>query len=368
MTSPSTNRAATMLIESFDDGIPLPIYHISELYEDGQYRRIRMPDLQLQLVEDLLVRIGWVVSPGTMEQYTPYIRNYFSLAADSDRDPFRLSTLRDWIYALAYPRLRYLADVADGAEPEPPRHQPGLGKSSLQVAIAAITQAWAVNNLQAPSDYAPWRKWLRGLMRRLRQEQDRKAAILREDLLHIIHGCDQNPNRLTGLRDRAMLLLGWSAALRRSEIGAVLVDHVYEANGRWFCHVPKSKTDQMGAGFMVPLYAARDPLLDPIMSWHRWITAAGLHTGPAFRAITAKGTITSERGLTPQAIGVILKRYCFKQNISAHSLRIGYITQAKMDGFENWRVRKISRHQSDKMVDAYTRPDQHHREGPGSLV
>lgn len=351
------------------DGLPSPVYRLEELYEDvGSYRNIRMAPDTFQEVDEIIHKISWTVSLNTLNQYIPYIRNFFALAASSGRDPYALRTLRDWIYTFAYPRMKYLAGVEAGATKEKPRQEPGLGKGTLTVAISAIAQAWAVSGRQAPNDHASWRKWLRGLYRRLRQPKDRKAALLRDDILHMIHGCQDHPNTLVGMRNQALILLGWSAALRKSEIGAVQVQHFVENNGRWFCNIPHSKTDQNAVGYLIPLYAARNALLDPILAWHRWIDAAQLTTGPAFRAIDAKGRVVGKRGLSHQAISNIIQAYTLKPNVSAHSLRIGYCSQAKMDGFENWRVMLVSRHKSEKMVDEYTRPDFVHAEGPGSLL
>jgi len=352
-----------------DEDLVAPIYLIGDLYEDdGDKRTVGMPHDVLVSVNDTLEKVGWSVSDGTMHQYAPYIRNYFALAAHTCRDPYHLQTLRDWIYALAYPRLEYLRSVGNGLHAEKPRHEPGLGKGSLVVATAAIGQAWAVSGRQSPSDYASWRKWIQGLFRRLRQPKDRKAALLRDDILHMVRACENHPYSLVGLRNKALILLGWSAALRCSEIGAIQTDHVVERNGNWFCRIPKSKTDQAGEGYLVPLYGARDPRLDPLLAWRRWIEDSRISSGYAFRSISAHGKLAIEKGLSHQGIADIIKAYTSKPNVSAHSLRIGYITQAKLDGHENWRVRRVSRHQSDAMIDVYTRPDRYFEEGPGSLL
>lgn len=347
--------------------LPSPVYHLTDLYEDEGFRVVKLAGRAMAEVDEILQRITWSVAASTAAQYTPYIRNYFSLAQSGGRDPYALPTLVDWIYALAYPRLRYLEGLGLGVPPLPARHQPGLGRGTLTVAVAAVTQAWATMGHQAPSDHAPWRQWLRGLRRRLRQELDRKGPLLRSDLQLILHAVEECPNPLTRARDRALILIGWSAALRAGELGAMKISDIVERHGQWFLTVASSKTDQMGAGSSIPLYPAREPGLDPLHAWQRWLRESGLHEGPAFPSISRSGTF-GRKGLSKQAIGDMIKRYSPKRGISGHSLRIGYITQAKMDGHENWRVRLITRHRSDHMVDAYTRPDHAYREGPGSLL
>lgn len=372
--------------------LPVPAYPLSSVYvvddEDSgvRHRQLSLPIDWSYELEELLKLLSWTTAPNTIAAYRPAIQHFWHFCAEHQLDRYDLASLRDFIYLVSFPRLVYLQAVAKGAPPDPPRAQPGVGRASVQSIIAAVSATFAARNLPLPSHSSAWCLWLRGLMRRLRQPKDKKDAILVEDLQRAVHLAREHKhkNPLIGLRDAALLLLGWNAALRRSEIAAVDVRHVRRdeterplpqeladsgatASG-WHLLIPASKTDQLGRGYEVPLYAAErlGPDMDVLVAWRRWIDAAKLTSGPAFRAFTAKGEMT-DHSMSERAIASLCKSYAIG-NISAHSLRAGWVTQAVIDGRDNYQIREVSRHTSDHMVLEYTRIRQRRRRGPGSLL
>ena len=359
---------AAALAKPATEALPLPAHDLSLVYQgDHRLRALDLPpDLDAQFIE-LMQRIGWSVSTKTADDYRPIIRNYWHFCMGAGVERYRNQSLCDYLYLLAYPRLLYLQHVAGGGAADARGHQPGLGKSSIRTAVAAIGKSFEVTNRPAPNNSPEWRSWLKGLLRRLKQEKDRKDPIIRDDLLRAVDLARQHRNPLIGLRDAALLLLGWSCALRRSEIVQVDLEHIRKSEVGWTLWIPKSKTDQDGNGYPKPLYRAENLAYDAIRACHQWCEAAGIATGTLFRPVDRYGTVSHER-LTTRSVANLLKSYSIRHNVSGHSLRVGYVTQAALDGKNNLATRIVTGHTSDAMLIEYQRIIDHQRQGPGSLL
>jgi integrase len=288
--------------------------------------------------------------------YAIYIRAWWSLCERQQRPIDDLELLRGW-----------LSGMASGPHAWSP--------STLRVALAAISSLWTAIGRAEPLADGPTRQWfLRTLMRRIAVPPRRKAPVLRPDLARAIdtarrHAADPHPyQRLAGLRDHALLLLGWSCALRRSELAAIEVGHLaVGADGGWTLLIPASKTDRRRQGQQIPLYPSRQAHLDPVRAVQSWCRAADIRSGPVFRRISRQGAV-AERGLDPASVGWILKGYDLGRDVSAHSLRSGFVTQARLDDVATHRIKVVTRHRSDRMIDVYTRQIDIRRQGPGPLL
>jgi integrase len=101
------------------------------------------------------------------------------------------------------------------------------------------------------------------------------------------------PEDLRGLRDRALLLLGFSGALRRSDLVALDISDLEETAEGLHVRIRCSKTDQEGAGDFVSIpHGSR---LRPVAAVKVWLEAAGITAGPIFRSIKKGGLVTPER-------------------------------------------------------------------------
>ena len=135
---------------------------------------------------------------------------------------------------------------------------------------------------------------------------------------------------LAGLRDQALLLLGFAAALRRSELVALDVEHLAFTTARGLLvTIASSKTDQerAGATVAVPYARARNNRC-AVRALRAWLQAAGIHRGPVFRRMRRGDTLSAER-LTDQSVALIIKRRAKAaglgpEQLSGHSLRAGY--------------------------------------------
>lgn len=135
---------------------------------------------------------------------------------------------------------------------------------------------------------------------------------------------------LKGLRDRAVLLLGFAGAFRRSELVALNVEDLEFCNDGIRVTIRKSKTDQEGLGATIAV--ALGSIACPVQAVRTWLETASISSGPIFRPVTRKRTISSRR-LSGRAVADLVKKYAQDAGLKAgdfsgHSLRSGFLTSA----------------------------------------
>lgn len=145
--------------------------------------------------------------------------------------------------------------------------------------------------------------------------------------------CRACPNdTLAGLRDRALLLLGFAVAARRSEIAALHVSDVDQVEEGLLVRVRYGKR---GAREVAVPYGS-NPLTCPVRAWRAWLAASGLVEGPAFLRIDRHDNL-KERGLSGQAVGDVVTRVAERAGLdgrTAHGLRSGLATEARRAGHD----------------------------------
>jgi integrase len=164
---------------------------------------------------------------------------------------------------------------------------------------------------------------------------------------------------LRGTRYRALLLLGFSGTFRRSELAALKVEDVTEAAQGLDLRIRRSKTDQEGLGQSVSIPKASNPWCCPLQALREWQEQAGISEGPLFRRL-GKGGRVFEQAISPHSIAQMVKRYAASgrlqaEEISAHSLRAGWITSAAEKGASVFKLREVSRHKSLEVLADYVR-------------
>src|ERR1700747_993241 len=138
------------------------------------------------------------------------------------------------------------------------------------------------------------------------------------------------PAKLAGLRDRALLLIGFGGALRRSELVALDVADLEETETGLLVTIRGSKTDQDRGGVTIAI--ARGDVACPVKALRAWLNAADIEAGPIFRPIDKGGTVRDSR-LTDRSVANIVKAYAKRAGFDAsmfsgHSLRAGFPTSA----------------------------------------
>ena len=220
--------------------------------------------------------------------------------------------------------------------------------------MASIRLAHTSAGLEPPTSSEAVKTTLRGIRREIGTAKAQKSPATRERIVEMASRC---PDTLRGRRDRAILLMGFAGAFRRSELAALTVDDLEEVEGGLRVHVRCSKTDQEAAGEVVPVIRGNGNC--PVAALKAWIEAADITEGPLSRRI-AKGGKVLPKGLTPHSIGAIVKRYAglagFNvSDFAGHSLRAGFLTSAAENGASVFRMMDVSRHKSVDTVRGYVR-------------
>jgi len=154
------------------------------------------------------------------------------------------------------------------------------------------------------------------------------------------------PTDVLGLRDRALLLLGFAGAFRRSELVALEVADLERHPKGLLVHLRRSKTDQAGEGKMKPIPHGRR--LQVVAAIDAWLLAARITDGPLFRAVIPGGIGTAP--LAPQRVARIVKARCKAIGLdpklfAGHSLRSGFITSAADHGASLAAIAKHAGHE-----------------------
>jgi integrase len=230
--------------------------------------------------------------------------------------------------------------------------------STLEVALAAIARKHLDHDLPPPQASSRLLKRLwKGIRRRLGAARSKAAAMSPEQLRRLLKACD-GPG-LQCARDSALLVLGWSAALRRGELVALEVSDVEFQEDGLRITIRKSKGDQEGKGAVVGVVRGSDPRTCPVRTLRAWLDASGIEEGLIFRSLR-NGQLTKKaregHGLRGEDVSLAIKRladdagYSAKEieALSGHSLRRGLGTTAAKRGSDLIRIQKHMRH---KRVD-----------------
>jgi len=197
-----------------------------------------------------------------------------------------------------------------------------------------------------------------GIKRRKGSIQKGKKPLLINNLKTIINVIDQyNKNEMIKLRDRSIILMGFSGGFRRSEIVSLDCDDLDFVTEGLKINLKKSKTDQFGEGLVKGLPYFDNNQYCPVLSLKNWIEASNISSGPLFRRFT-KSSKLSENRLTDQTVALLIKKYLKLAGInnkdySGHSLRSGFATSAAESGAEERSIMAMTGHKSTEMVRRY---------------
>ena len=201
---------------------------------------------------------------------------------------------------------------------------------------------------------------LMGIKRKKGTVQKGKKPILINSLRLILKAIDeQDAEDLKKLRDKSIILVGFSGGFRRNEIVSLDyddLDFVYEGLK---ITIKRSKTDQFGEGTIKALPYFNESIYCPVVTLKRWLNVSKITKGAIFRRFS-KGTKLTKYRLTDQTVALIIKEYLKKAgienaNYSGHSLRSGFATSAAESGAEERSIMAMTGHKSTEMVRRYIR-------------
>jgi len=246
----------------------------------------------------------------------------------------------------------------------------GAKVGTMSRRLSAIRFAHQLRDLPDPATNARVVAVWEGIRRTHGAPPDQAAALMPPELFDVLAACPttktwKTPGRppepdLAGTRDRALLLVGFVAALRRSELSGLDVEQVTEHPNGLVLALPRSKTNQRGQeAELVVLPRAGNPSRCPVTALQAWLEAAAIDAGPIFRAVS-KGNRALPRRLTAGAVNDLLKAAVARAGLdpaaySAHSLRAGFVTYAHLRGASDRAIAHQTRHRSLATVGTYVR-------------
>ena len=239
-----------------------------------------------------------------------------------------------------------------------------LAVATLQHRLIAIHKAHIDQGLQSPIRDPRVKKVMQGIRRTFGVAQRQVRALVKDDLLELMVTVEkQKP--LKAARDKALILIGFAGAFRRSELVALNVDDITQYDHGMELRILRSKTDQEGAGRTVFIPFAKSKARCPVTSLQKWLALAGITTGPVFRRVNCHDHLGSTKALTPPSVALILKSAVGKAKgweaaltVAGHSLRAGFATEAAMASWPTAAIMEQTGHKSHEMVMRYIRPVQ----------
>ena len=197
-----------------------------------------------------------------------------------------------------------------------------------------------------------------GIKRRKGNIQRGKKPLLINYLKAIINVIDETKNReIKKLRDRSIILIGFSGGFRRNEIVSLDYEDLDFVEEGLKINIRRSKTDQFGEGFKKALPYFDSSEYCPVVSLKKWIDVSKIKSGALFRRFN-KGSKISENRLTDQTVALLIKEYLGlagidNKNYSGHSLRSGFATTAAESGVEERSIMAMTGHKTSEMVRRY---------------
>jgi len=197
-----------------------------------------------------------------------------------------------------------------------------------------------------------------GIKRRKGSIQKGKKPILINNLKMIIKVIDeQKKDEIKKLRDKSIILIGFSGGFRRNEIVSLDFDDLNFVSEGLKISIRRSKTDQFGEGSIKALPYFNNSNYCPVVTLKKWIDISKINSGPLFRRFS-KGLKLSEHRLTDQTVALLIKEYLSlagidSKNYSGHSLRSGFATATADSGADERSIMAMTGHKSTEMVRRY---------------
>ena len=310
------------------------------------YTLVPKPDSLEELIQKAKAFVASAKAPATLKAYRNDWRDFESWCREH-----QLTALPSTPETVAL----YIADRAST-----------LASGTIARRLTSITkahQAAGFTDSPATTRHFVVGETLKGIRRTIGTAQHGKVPLLSADIRRIIIARRED---LLGLRDAALVLVGFAGGFRRSELAGIhIYDLKYSTDGV-VVTVRKSKTDQEGAGREVGLPFGSSTDTCPVRALRQWLDRAAIREGPVFRSVQRYGHV-SRRGLHRDSIGKLLKRAAGRAGLKVvelggHSLRAGCVTQAAMNGVREFIIMRQTGHKTIATLRRYIRSGEIFRE------
>jgi len=231
-----------------------------------------------------------------------------------------------------------------------------LKVGTIQRRLNAIPEAHKATGQDSPTTAGMVRNTLKGIRRTLGTATAPKSPTLTDDIRAMVEATDAD---LIGTRDRALILLGFAGAFRRSELVGLDIADCAFGKDRLTVTLRRSKTDQDGAGRKIGIPYGANPETCPVRTIQAWLEQSGASAGPLFRSITRHGQV-HVGGLSGIDVARVVKKLADRAGLDAakyagHSLRAGHATSAAIAGASERSIMNQTGHRSVPMVRRYIR-------------
>jgi integrase len=229
-----------------------------------------------------------------------------------------------------------------------------LKVATLGRRLCVIGAAHRTAGHPSPTHAEAVRRCWSGIRRSLGTTQQGKSPAVTADIRRMIA---ELPAGILGVRDRALLLIGFAAALRRSELVALDVEDIEFVAQGMVITLRRSKTDQEAAGRKIGIPHGACPETCPVRALRAWLGTTGITSGPVFKSIDRHSNISTAR-LTPASVALVVKRAAEAAGLdptrfSGHSLRAGFATEAARAGVEERVIAQQTGHRSMTVLRRY---------------
>lgn len=222
--------------------------------------------------------------------------------------------------------------------------------------LVTISEVHRSKGLETPVKHSAVRAVWDGIKRSFGFTPRGKEPTLLEDIQQMLAAL---PATLLGVRDRALILIGFAGAMRRSELVRLDITDVRSSPQGLTITIRFSKTDQEGRGRTVGIPFGENLDTCPVRAYQEWIEQGSITHGPLFRAVNRYGVV-SPRRLSDKTVARVVKRSLTlasrdSTNYSGHSLRAGLATQAAMCGVPERAIQDQTGHRNLMMLRRYIR-------------
>ena len=239
--------------------------------------------------------------------------------------------------------INYIADMAETKK-----------VSTIVRRLSSISQAHQAAGCGSPTFSFGVKAVVKGIKKTKGTMPNKKTAAVIEDIRAMV---DTLGGGLIDIRDRALILIGFAGAFRRSELVKIDIDHLEFDRDGLTITLQQSKTDQEGQGYKKGIPYGSHPDTCPVRAVQDWLQAAKITTGPLFRRVNRHGQV-GVKALTDQSVALIVKKLVKaagldEKKYSGHSLRSGLITTAANRGVDERSIMKQSGHKSLTVMRGY---------------
>ena len=314
------------------------------------------------------LKLGLEKAPNTVRAYRADLNCYTSWCEQYDLIPFP---------ATADQIVNYISELAD-------RYK----VSTIQRRLAMLSSFHELQGMESPTGSKLVQTAMDGIKRSLGIRQHQAPAFTLEAFQKVILSLDETLN--SQLRDKAVLLLGFTGAFRREELSALNVEDLHFDEEGILIDIRRSKTDQLGAGQVKAIFYASHPALCPVRTLRRYLDRVyphepmgekKTHSGGGrstvdtgyFSGSTAKaeyhsasqpgrpllrhmrrGDHFANKRLSGRAVDLIVTKH-FGTRFSAHSLRASFVTVSRKNGASTSEIMAQTHHKTEAMIRRYTR-------------